>query len=54
MAQIALQTGISFRDYLAFEEARTTKHEWYDGRIYAMPGGSPEHAAWAIAVAVAC
>ncbi len=30
-------------EYLAFERAAKTKHEYLDGQIYAMAGGSPLH-----------
>ncbi|HMV83981.1 MAG TPA: Uma2 family endonuclease [Blastocatellia bacterium] len=30
-------------EYLAFERASKTKHEYLDGEIYAMAGGSPKH-----------
>ena len=40
----------SFADYIAFEEAGTTKHEFLDGEIYGMAGGTPEHAALSVAV----
>lgn len=40
----------SFADYLALEEASNTKHEFLVGEIYAMAGGTPEHAALAVAV----
>jgi Uma2 family endonuclease len=30
-------------EYLAFERASESKHEYLDGVIYAMAGGSPEH-----------
>ncbi|MGH9752817.1 MAG: Uma2 family endonuclease [Blastocatellia bacterium] len=30
-------------EYLAFERAADTKHEYIDGQIYAMAGGSPLH-----------
>lgn len=43
----------TFRDYLAVEEAGTIKHEFLDGEIYAMAGGSPLHAALAAAVIAA-
>jgi Uma2 family endonuclease len=40
----------SFRDYLAVEEISTVKHEFLDGEIYAMAGGSILHAALSAAV----
>lgn len=33
----------SLQDYLKQEEASTTKHEFWDGQIIAMAGGSPAH-----------
>lgn len=33
------------QEYLAFEDASLTKHEYYDGKVYDMAGGMPEHAA---------
>ncbi|MCI0391239.1 MAG: Uma2 family endonuclease [Acidobacteria bacterium] len=30
-------------EYLAFERAAETKHEYLDGQIFAMAGGSPLH-----------
>ena len=35
----------SFQDYLALEEISTIKHEFLDGEIYAMAGGTVLHAA---------
>jgi Uma2 family endonuclease len=35
----------SFADYLDIEEMSVVKHEYLDGEIYAMAGGTPEHAA---------
>ena len=35
----------TFRDYVAHDRASNTKHEYLDGQIYAMAGGSPEHSA---------
>jgi Uma2 family endonuclease len=35
----------SLQDYLALEEVSTVKHEFLDGEIYAMAGGSVLHAA---------
>ncbi len=40
----------TFADYLAYEEGANVKHEFLDGEIYAMAGGTPEHAALAAAV----
>lgn len=34
---------MTYAEYLLFEEASDTKHEWVDGEVYAMSGGSPEH-----------
>ncbi len=35
----------TYRQYLALEETSSVKHEFLDGEIYAMAGGTPEHAA---------
>lgn len=35
----------TFREYLAHDGASSTKHEYLDGQIYAMAGGTPEHSA---------
>lgn len=35
----------SYREYVAHDAASNTKHEYLDGQIYAMAGGTPEHAA---------
>jgi Uma2 family endonuclease len=40
----------SFSDYLAVEEISTVKHEYLNGEIYAMAGGSILHAALSAAV----
>ena len=34
----------AFAEYLAIEEVARVKHEYLDGEIYAMAGGTPEHA----------
>src|SRR5215212_167673 len=39
----------SYAEYLAFEASSNVKHEYLDGQIYAMAGGTPEHAALASA-----
>lgn len=43
----------AFADYLAIEEVARVKHEYLDGEIYAIAGGTPEHAALAAAVTTA-
>jgi Uma2 family endonuclease len=40
----------TYAEYLAHEEASNVKHEYLDGEIYAMAGGTPEHASLAVAV----
>jgi Uma2 family endonuclease len=40
----------SFKDYLAVEESNPVRHEFLDGDIYAMAGGSMLHAAIAAAI----
>ncbi len=37
-------TSVSYAEYLALEQASATKHEYVDGHVYAMAGGTPEHA----------
>lgn len=37
----------SYAEYVAFENSSNTKHEFLDGQIYGMAGGTPEHAALA-------
>jgi Uma2 family endonuclease len=43
----------SFQDYLAVEEVSIIKHEFLDGEIYAMAGGSVLHAALSAAMLAA-
>ena len=38
------------QDYLLVEEGSRVRHEYLDGEIYAMAGGTPEHAALAMSV----
>ncbi|WP_437834180.1 Uma2 family endonuclease [Sorangium sp. So ce1153] len=40
----------TYAEYLALEASSNVKHEYLDGQIYAMAGGTPEHAALAAAV----
>jgi len=34
----------SYAEYLAHEKASNVKHEYLEGEIYALAGGSPDHA----------
>lgn len=40
----------TYAEYLALESASNVRHEFLAGQIYAMAGGTPEHAALAAAV----
>ncbi len=40
----------TYTEYLALEEESSVRHEYLDGEIYAMAGGSPDHAALAAAL----
>lgn len=42
----------TFAEYLELEEVARVRHEFYDGEIYGMAGGTPEHAAVIAAIAV--
>lgn len=48
----------TYADYVGVEQISDTRHEFYDGEIYAMAGGTEEHAAlsaelvWQLATAV--
>ena len=43
----------TYEQYLELERDSTTKHEFVDGEIYAMAGGSPRHNALAFKMSVA-
>lgn len=40
----------TFREFIAHDDASSTKHEYLGGQIYAMAGGSPEHSALIAAI----
>jgi Uma2 family endonuclease len=50
MSTSARRVHYTYAQYLALEEGSSTRHEYLDGEIYAMAGGSPDHAALAAAV----
>lgn len=49
MVSPAHRIHYTWAEYLAFEASSNVKHEYLDGQIYAMAGGTPEHAALAAA-----
>ena len=53
MSEVAARRCFSFGEYLELEEASNTRHEFAGGEIYAMAGGTPEHAALAMAIGAA-
>lgn len=50
MTSPAHRIHYTLADYLALEASSNVKHEYLDGQIYGMAGGTPEHAALAAAV----
>jgi Uma2 family endonuclease len=41
---------LTLDEYLAFEASSTVKHEYLDGQIHGMDGGTPEHGALKVSV----
>lgn len=50
MTSPAHRIQYTYADYLALEATSNVRHEFLDGQIYGMAGGTPEHAALAAAV----
>lgn len=48
---LAARQRHSFAEYLALEQMNPVRHEFCDGEVWAMAGGSPAHAAIAINIA---
>jgi Uma2 family endonuclease len=40
---LAAKKGVSYRDYLDVEASSEERHEYLDGQIWAMSGGTPRH-----------
>jgi len=49
----ASRKRMTFKEYVAFEETTELRHELEDGQVFAMAGGTPEHAALVSAVHLA-
>jgi Uma2 family endonuclease len=43
MSEAAEKVRVPYEDYLRQERLEQWKHEWIDGEVFAMAGGSPEH-----------
>ena len=43
MVRVAERSQLSPEEYLAWERRGEHKHEYFDGEVYAMAGGSPRH-----------
>src|SRR5450432_3532511 len=50
VSQLAPYHSHTYREYLDFEATSNVKHEFFNGEIYAMAGGTPEHAALTMAI----
>jgi Uma2 family endonuclease len=50
MAHATHRVHYTRAEYIGLERSSNVKHEYLDGVIYAMAGGSPEHAAFAVNV----
>ena len=50
MSTVRRHHRYTYNDYVALELYSSTKHEFLDGEIYAMAGGSEEHSALAVKV----
>ncbi len=44
----------TYEAYLEYESGSSLKHEFFEGEIYAMAGGSRQHAALAMSIGAAC
>lgn len=43
MGKPAIKPAFTIEDYLARERTSLVKHEYYEGEIFAMAGGTPRH-----------
>lgn len=44
MIDASLKPYVTLADYLEAEQSSDVKHEWFNGSVYAMSRGTPEHA----------
>lgn len=50
MTEPAEKLAMTYADYAAAEAVNATKHEWLNGEVFAMAGGTPDHAGLAASV----
>lgn len=50
MTTRARRRNYTYAEYLVLEEGSSVRHEFFDGEIYAMAGGTPTHAALAASI----
>lgn len=50
MSHAVHRVHYTFAEYVAFEDGSTVRHEYLDGQIYGMAGGTPEHGALKVAL----
>lgn len=53
MSQAAIHHRYTFAEYVRLEDFSNVKHEYLGGEIYAMAGGTPDHAALAMSLGAA-
>lgn len=53
MSRLAERTGLSPAEFLTWEAGQPERHEFFDGEVFAMAGGSPRHNALAMNVGAA-
>src|SRR5512146_2845562 len=44
MVDASVKPYVTFEDYFEAEQSSDVKHEWFNGSVYAMSRGTPEHA----------
>jgi Uma2 family endonuclease len=52
MVDASVKPYVTFEDYFEAEQSSDVKHEWFNGSVYAMSRGTPEHARLSASVIV--
>jgi Uma2 family endonuclease len=53
VSRVAERSKLSPAEYLEWERAQPVKHEYFDGEVFAMAGGSPRHNALGVGMSAA-